>query len=479
MVILLHGRWFVHQARIRQRRRVNPMPTSVLWFRRDLRLRDHPALLAAAADGAGVLPLFVLDPALLGPAGDTRTAWLFRSLAALQDGVGSRLLIRSGDPADVVPQVAAEAGATSVHVSADSGPYGRRRDAAVADRLAQDGRKLVATGTPYAVGPGPLLTGAGTPFQVFGPFSRAWLAHGWPAPAAEAPAVRWAERDGEELPQPPKDSPVHQEVGEAAAQEHWAEFVDSRLGDYDEQRNRPDVAGTSAMSAHLKYGEVHPRTLLHDLSSRPGRPGKGNLSYRTELCWREFYADVLWHRPDTAREYLRPEFARMRYDEPAATFEAWRTGTTGFPLVDAGMRQLLADGWMHNRLRMITASFLVKDLHVEWQHGARWFMQQLRDGDLASNQHGWQWVAGCGTDAAPYFRIFNPVTQGKKFDPDGTYVRRYVPELRHLSGGAVHEPWRHPDGHAHGYPEPIVDHAAERQEALDRYAEIRTPPPSR
>jgi deoxyribodipyrimidine photo-lyase len=224
------------------------------------------------------------------------------------------------------------------------------------------------------------------------------------------------------------------------------------------------------MSVHLKYGEVHPRTLLADLARRRSR---GAATYRTELAWREFYADVLHHRPDSARDYYRPELSRMAYDEPGAEFDAWREGRTGFPVVDAGMRQLRAIGWVHNRVRMIVASFLVKDLHVEWQHGARHFLQWLVDGDLASNNHGWQWVAGSGTDAAPYFRVFNPTTQGRKFDPDGAYVRRWVPELA--------DPDRVPDPHDPdeatrrevGYPVPLVDHKAERQEALDRYQAVR------
>jgi deoxyribodipyrimidine photo-lyase len=191
-----------------------------------------------------------------------------------------------------------------------------------------------------------------------------------------------------------------------------------------------------------------------------------------ELAWREFYADVLFHRPESAREYLRAEYARMRYATPGDDFEAWCAGRTGFPFVDAGMRQLQAEGWVHNRVRMVVASFLIKDLHIEWQHGARHFMHWLRDGDLASNQHGWQWVAGSGTDAAPYFRVFNPVSQGLKFDPDGAYVRRYVPELAHLDGKAAHTPWEVLDGYARGYPERILDHAEERAEALARLSEI-------
>jgi deoxyribodipyrimidine photo-lyase len=234
------------------------------------------------------------------------------------------------------------------------------------------------------------------------------------------------------------------------------------------------VDGTSALSAHLKYGELHPRTLLADLGSDPG---EGAERYRFELCWRDFYADVLWHEPASAREDLRPALADMTYDDgPLADerFTAWADGRTGFPFVDAGMRQLRATGWVHNRARMVVASFLVKDLHLPWQRGARHFMHWLRDGDLASNMHGWQWVAGTGTDAAPYFRIFNPVKQGLTFDPDGEYVRRWVPELRGVPGAAAHEPWLLPGGLPDGYPARVVDHSVERAEALRRYEAARS-----
>jgi deoxyribodipyrimidine photo-lyase len=216
------------------------------------------------------------------------------------------------------------------------------------------------------------------------------------------------------------------------------------------------------MSVYLKWGAIHPRTILADL-------GPGDETYRKEIAWREFYAAVLHAWPESAREYYQPQFAAMAYDRPNTNaFTAWREGRTGYPIVDAGMRQLLGEGWMHNRVRMIVASFLVKDLHVEWQHGARHFMRHLVDGDLASNQHGWQWTAGTGTDAAPYYRVFNPILQGVKFDPDGAYVRRWIPELREVDGAAAHEPWKLPDP-PDGYPERIVDHAAERVEALNRY----------
>ncbi len=447
-----------------------------MWFRRDLRTDDHPALhaAAAAAGGGGVLLLFVLDDALLGPAGGPRRAWLFRSLRALSASLDGALVVRRGDPVEVVPAVAAEVGASSVHVTADTNPYGRRRDDAVAAGLEVAGRRLVRTGTAYAIGPGSVRKGDGTPFAVFTPFSRAWSALGPPLPAGRAPAAELLRGvDGVAVPDDPDlGGTVLPEVGEAAAHRRWEEFTDA-VGSYAEDRERPDRPGTSVLSAHLKYGEVHPRTLLAGLAALPDPGARGPSTYRSELIWREFYADVLWHRPETAREHYRPELSGMAFDAPGEDYAAWEEGRTGFPFVDAGMRQLRAEGWMHNRLRMVTASFLIKDLHVHWGVGARCFMQLLRDGDLASNNHGWQWVAGTGTDAAPYFRVFNPITQGQKFDPDGEYVRRYVPELRHLPGRRVHTPWEVPGGYDHGYPERIVDHGHEREVALARYEAVR------
>ncbi|NAZ87831.1 cryptochrome/photolyase family protein [Kineococcus indalonis] len=447
----------------------------MLWFRRDLRLRDHPALVAAAADGE-VLPLFVLDDALWGPSGDVRRAHLLRSLRSLDAALGGHLVVEHGDPADVVPRVARRAGAARVHVSADAGPYGRRRDDAVAAALAGAGRELVRTGTPYAIGPGTLRTAAGTPFQVFNAYSRAWLAHGVPAPAPPARA-RWVRDGGPGLDAPGR--PAEPDLGgvelppagEDAALARWASFREHALGAYEHGRDRPDLDGTSQLSHALKWGELHPRTLLHDLR---GHEGPGAASYRSELAWRDFYADVLWHRPDSARGYYAPQLAQLRYESPdSEAFRAWCEGRTGYPVVDAGMRQMRSVGWVHNRVRLIVGSFLVKDLHVEWTHGGREFMRRLRDADLSSNTHNWQWVAGSGPDAGPFFRVFNPITQGLKFDPEGEYVRRYVPELRHLPGKAAHTPWEAADGYAHGYPQRIVDHARERRVALEEYARVR------
>jgi deoxyribodipyrimidine photo-lyase len=453
------------------------VPTAILWFRRDLRLADHPALLAAR-DAAGpngtVLPVFVFDDRLWKPSGEPRRRFLLDCLTSLDDALDGALVVRHGDPAEVIPRLVADTAATSVHISADTGPYGRTRDAAVERALGDV--PLVRTGSPYAVTPGRVTKGDGSPFQVFTPFARAWREHGWRAPAARPRSVPWLTGVASDRPPsaPDVDGVRLPTAGEAAARAAWRTFRDERLAGYDDARDRPGTDGTSRMSAYLKYGCIHPRTLLADLAA----PGNGNAvrRYTDELAWREFYADVLWHRPETAREYYRPELQRMDYDDGPGTAElvdAWEQGRTGFPIVDAGMRQLLGEAWMHNRVRMIVASFLVKDLHQEWTHGARWFLQHLVDGDLASNNHGWQWVAGTGTDASPYYRVFNPTTQGKKFDPDGAYVKRWVPELRDLEPKHVHEPWTAPGGVPEGYPEPIVDHAHERQVALARYEAVR------
>ena len=428
------------------------MATSVLWFRRDLRLADHPALVAAveAAGDDGVLALFVLDDRLAGPSGANRLAFLADSLRDLDASMGGgRLVVRHGDPVEVVPAVAAEVGAASVHVSADFGPYGRRRDEDVERALS--GVPFVRTGSPYVVDPGTITKTDGTPFKVFSPFYRAWSSRRRPAPVDPPADVRWLEGlDGDGIPTFEPTAAELPPAGEAAAWDRFASFLE-HVDQYGEERNLPAVDGTSKMSPYLKYGVVHPRQLLAEL----GR-SKGAERYRFEIGWREFYADVLFHHPGSTHEALQPAMQRMHYDEgPEADerFAAWAEGRTGFPLVDAGMRQLVREGWMHNRVRMLTASFLCKDLHLDWRRGARFFHQHLVDGDLASNHHGWQWVAGTGTDPAPYHRVFNPTLQQEKFDPSGEYVRRYVPE--------VDTP---------GYPAPIVDHAAERKEALARYA---------
>lgn len=459
--------------------------TAVVWFRRDLRVADQPTFLAAADAADRALALFVLDPALLAPSGAARANFLFGCLRELDEALGGRLLVVKGDPADVVPRIATAVDAQTVHVAADYGPYGRERDEQVEKALAEDGVELVRTGSPYAVAPGRVEKGTGGPFKVFTPFSRAWTDHGWRAPAGtDASTCTWmdpADKDGgPRAVQIPDNRPVEAalpEAGESAARARWADFLDEGVADYGATRDLPAERGTSGMSPYLKYGCVHPRTLLADLAKQKGDSVK---AYRTEIAWREFYADVLYRRPDSARENYDKAFDHLplRTGKAAdADFERWCDGRTGFPIVDAGMRQLRGEAWMHNRVRMIVASFLVKDLHLPWWRGARHFMALLVDGDLASNQHGWQWTAGSGTDASPYFRIFNPITQGERFDPDGDYVRRWVPELAEVGGKAVHQPWKLPGGIPEGYPEPMVDHKAERQDALARYDQVKAARP--
>jgi deoxyribodipyrimidine photo-lyase len=427
------------------------------------------------------LALFVLDPGLLEPSGPARRTVLYRCLRELDEALGGRLLVVRGEPADVVPRIARALGAGSVHIAADFGPRGRERDEAVEKALSSDGVDLVRSGSPYAVAPGRITKSDGEPYKVFTPFSRQWTAHGWRAPAdTDATTVDWMNPHGGDggldpdcAVRIPDDEPVDAALpaaGERAAREQWEVFVDEHLRDYDAQRDRPDRPGTSRMSVHLKYGTVHPRTLLADATG----DGTGATSFRNELCFRDFYAAVLWFFPRSARENFDPKFDRITLDSGKSAdekFRAWQDGRTGFPAIDAAMRQLRGEAWMHNRMRMAVASFLVKDLHLPWWWGARHFMRLLCDGDLASNQHGWQWAAGTGTDAAPYFRVFNPVTQGERFDPQGDYVRRWVPELAGIEGKKVHQPWKLAEPPA-DYPSPIVDHKAERQEALARFGAL-------
>ena len=453
--------------------------SALLWLRRDLRRLDLPALGAARDAAEGDLTVaFVLDPRLWESAGVVRRAWLAASVLAAVERYDGRLLLRVGDPRVVLPALVDQRDLTSVHVSAETTPYGRARDAAVEEALSADDVAFVRTGSPYAVGPGQVRNGSGDPYQVFTPFARAWREHGWPDPAPDVrsldlvdPGRGNEQRHAESMLREAVDAcPLElPTAGEEAARRRWHTFLGERLGNYDHDRDRPAVAGTTALSPYLKVGAIHPRTMLADLAEAQGT---GADRLRDELAWREFYADVLFHHPRSAWSDLKR--LDLTYDlaaDAAHLVEAWRTGRTGFPIVDAGMRQLAATGWMHNRVRMITASFLTKDLHVWWPVGARHFLDLLLDGDLASNNHGWQWVAGTGTDAAPYFRVFNPVTQGLRFDPEGDYVRRWVPELADLPGKAAHEPWKH--GTPPGYPERIVDHAAERREALSRYEAAR------
>jgi deoxyribodipyrimidine photo-lyase len=452
------------------------MTRAIMWFRRDLRLTDNSAVLAALAEHSDVIPVFVVDPHLMKNAGAPRVAYMCDALAALNASMGGALVFRHGDPVDVIVELAKELDATDVYIARDFAPYGRGRDIEIAERLASQGRRLRGVGSPYAVAPGRVMKDDGTSYSVFTPFSKRWLALGWdgPQPAPRDPqwlGVPVVRSDG--APLRPEIDFVLPPHDEESVHDQWNEFRlrgAEGLDGYVERRNEPGVAGSSRLSAALRWGIVHPRQLIADLL-----PDRSHDVFRSELAWREFYADVLFRFPDTGWRNLNRKLDGLVHDSgpiAEARFAAWCRGETGYPIVDAGMRELVQTGWMHNRVRMIVASFLVKDLHLPWQWGARFFMKHLVDGDLASNAHGWQWTAGTGTDASPYFRVFNPILQGERYDAAGDYVRRFVPELAGLSAAVIHAPFdskRKGSGVPLGYVAPIVDHGVERDEALARY----------
>ncbi len=463
------------------------MAVTIMWFRRDLRLGDSPALAAAASAGRRVVPLFVIDPKVLGAVGPNRRRFLAESLRELEIELGCPLVLRRGDPRRAVPALATELGASLVYATADFGPYGRERDQAVANALAAVGCQLVTVSSPYLVAPGIVRSQAGAPLRVFSAFRSAWERVGWDEPAVVPPAhFVGAPSDGA-LDQLEGDLAVPGVAGlptwwqglplglaaelppggPAAAEARLDSFARTSVGAYAQNRDRPGVDGTSRLSPYIHFGSVHPRTVLARL---PTGPGTERLI--SELAWRDFYADVLFHQPASTNRPLQAFGEHLRWDsgrQAQDRFRAWAEGRTGYGLVDAAMRQLLAEGWVHNRARMVAASFLVKDLHIDWRLGARWFLWHLVDGDLASNQHGWQWVAGTGTDAAPFHRIFNPETQRERFDPDGHYTRRFLAspakvDEQRLSGSSSVLP----DEGA-----PIVNHAEERRDALARFDDAR------
>jgi len=439
-----------------------------MWFRRDLRINDHPALLAAIESADQVIPLFILDKKQIAEAGEKLLAYMGQSLRALDESLGNRLHIIEGDQVEVLKELIAQHDVQEVHISAEYERYGAERDA----RVEAAGIKLVRTGSPYAVTPGRVLKPSdATPYKVYTPFYRGWRTYGYRAPAITPKKFNVVQPTAKYRAFPDFTFPAGVQIiaaGEEAALQRFEAFKLSGLDSYDENRNFASIDGTSKMSTYLKFGEIHPRTLLANLGE-----SKAHDTFRKEIAWREFYADVLYNNPMTDINYYAPKFAEMRYDKPGKQFKAWCEGKTGYPFVDAAMRQLIQEGWMHNRTRMVVASFLVKDLHLEWQIGERFFAEHLVDYDVASNAHGWQWTAGCGTDASPYYRIFNPIEQGRRFDENGNYIRKYVPELAHLSASEIHEPWLFLDGYSKGYSERIVDHAVERLESLARLQEIK------
>ena len=446
--------------------------TSIIWFRRDLRINDHPALLAAIESSDQIIPLFILDKKQIEEAGSKLLAYMSQSLRKLDESLGNKLHIIEGDQVEVLSTLIKKYGVEQVHISDEYERYGAARDA----RVEAAGITLVRTGSPYAVTPGRVVKPSdGTPYKVYTPFYKAWCIHGWRAPAVTPKKFNCVEPTSEYRAFPDfvmPDGVSVIEAGEEAALKRFKAFTKNGLDSYDENRNFSAIDGTSKMSTYLKFGEIHPRTLLQGLGE-----SKAHDTFRKEIAWREFYADVLFNNPMTDVQYYSEKFAQMRYDKPGEQFKAWCEGKTGYPFVDAAMRQLVLEGWMHNRTRMVVASFLVKDLHLEWQLGERFFADHLVDYDVASNAHGWQWTAGTGTDASPYYRVFNPIEQGRRFDENGDYIRRYVPELAHLSASEIHEPWLYLDGYSKGYSERIVDHAVERVESLARLQEIKADKP--
>ncbi len=463
---------------------------TIWWVRRDLRLADNPALTAALARGGEVLPMFVLDPALLHSAyvGEKRLAFLLEGLRALDAALrarGSRLIARRGDPLAVLAALVAETGAGAICAEADHSPYAIARDARVAAALPL---ALVDGVTVHP--PGAVLKADGTPYTVFTPFSRTWKAAGLPGTADLMPAPERIPTPVGVAGDPLPDGPALPESvpfapGEAAALDRLAAFTGGDqppIYTYQDARNRMDLAGTSGLSPYLRFGMISARTAAARavalMEAAPGKDAAQSAeTFLNELIWREFYIHILAHFPYVRQVSFRENLRAIQWEEDEAAFAAWAVGRTGYPVVDAAMRQLLATGWMHNRARMITASFLTKDLLIDWRRGEQHFMQHLVDGDPAANNGGWQWSAGTGTDAAPYFRIFNPVTQGQKFDPQGDYVRRWVPELARVPAAAIHEPWRMTPVQQRAascvigtdYPAPIVDHGMARERTLAAY----------
>ena len=467
---------------------------ALLWLRRDLRLNDHPALAAARDAADSVVPVFCLDPALLegrhrsGP----RTQFLLECLHDVDGSLrelGSRLAIREGPPQRELAALARELGAREVHVTADVGPYARRRDRVVRDALRETDCELVFHPGLFAVDdPAAIRTQQGGPYTVFTPYHRAW---------SQAPRREVRDRPRALPPSPSKlrhgripsldKLGLEQEVsdpapgGERAGRELLSSFLSDRVGHYRDLHDALADSGTSRLSPYLHFGCLSAREIEERLP-HGGAAGAGAGEFHRQLCWREFYAQVLRSFPRNARSEHQDRYRGMSWSHSRRRFDAWCEGRTGYPIVDAAMRQLRREGWMHNRGRLIVGSFLTKDLGIDWRWGERWFMRLLLDGDEANNNGNWQWIASVGVDPQPPARrIFNPARQLQRFDPDGVYVRRYVPELERVAAEYLAEPWTMPESVqrdagcviGRDYPEPIVDHAQARREALERYAAAR------
>lgn len=446
-----------------------------MWFRRDLRTSDNHALLAAVDAADHVVPFFCLDDGLRNYAGAARIAFMYGSLEVLDKRLDGKLVLRTGKPEEMLPALAEEVGATQVFATGESEPYGRDRDDRVGKALAKDGVELVHVDSPYVIEPGFIHKDDGEPFKVYTPFFNQWMKHDH-GQVRKAPSNDKLKKvKGEKVPEAPEVDAELPPPGEEAAQKRLSKFLKGQdmggLQGYKDNRNLPGIAGTTKLSPYLKFGCIHPRQILEKLGT-----GHNDFALKRELAFRDFYADTIFHNPEGLDHSLNVKMRAYKQDNNAESkkrFQAWKDGMTGYPIVDAGMRQMRQQAWMHNRVRMIVASFLIKDLHVDWTEGADYFMECLVDGDPANNSQGWQWVAGTGRDPSPYYRIFNPITQSKNFDKDGDYIKKFVPELADVPTKYIHAPWENPDGVPEGYPAPIVDHKVERAESLKRYSALK------
>lgn len=470
----------------------------LIWFRKDLRLRDHHALAAAVAEGAPVIPLYIREPSDSGngPLGDAQRWWLHHSLSALRASlrkVSSNLVFRSGDPLDVIADISRETGSSTIFWNRRYDPNGTATDVPLKRALVERGFTVNSFAGQLLHEPTRFLNKTGGPYRVFTPFWRALDASGEPPAPIDppenvaAPALWPASENLEQwdlLPKQPNWASTFTEIwipGEDGASDRLQSFIDDTLAGYKTARDFPAEAGTSLLSPHLALGEISPAQIWYATRGLTETPAGDVVTFRKELAWREFSYNLLFHNPDLGRQNLDRRFDGFRWSDDDDHFRRWTRGLTGYPIVDAGMRQLWRHGYMHNRVRMIAASFLIKDLLIDWRRGESWFRDTLVDADPASNAASWQWVAGSGADASPFFRIFNPVLQGEKFDPDGLYVKRFVPELADLEARYIHRPFSAPQtvlsaaGIELGvtYPPPIIDHAFARDRALAAFREIR------
>lgn len=474
-------------------------PVSIVWFRDDLRLADNPALCAAARSGHAVIAVFVLDETPpLRPLGGAARWWLSRSLAALQARLrtlGVPLVLRRGDATTLLPALTRDLGATHVFWNRRHDARERAVDATVKRMLREAGITVASSNAALLRDPWEVKTQAGTPVKVFTPFWRAHRALGpmhdpLAVPSLTGGVAAVASDRLEDWGLEPRSPNWAQgfeaawSPGEAGATRRLTDFLDGGLAGYAQDRNRPDMTSTSRLSPHLRFGEISPRQIWAAASHARDAglaPEKDVDKFLAEVGWREFSYHLLHHWPDLPSANFNRRFDAFPWREDDRLLKAWQAGRTGYPIVDAGMRELWATGWMHNRVRMIVASFLIKHLMIDWRHGEAWFWDTLLDADHANNAASWQWVAGSGADAAPYFRIFNPMTQGESFDPNGDYVRRWVPELARLPAPAIHAPWTAPPallsqgGVTLGVttPHPIVDHGRARARALEAFETLK------